>query len=254
MALQVGAVSRVDGGGAEAEFSDSDGDLGSDRFSSCEDEKNHAPEAELEGETADPNPTNSNAGWADAMAKILRKRIPENKPAILAKTKEKLKEKRRQVMLEKTRQLDKRKEWEQIGRVKPDVIRDREAERNFQKIATRGVVQLFNAVRKHQTSVDEKIKEVGGSERKRAKLMSSVSKKDFINVLRESGQYVHQNSAERTAIGGKRVEVKSEDSATWNILRDDFMMGAAMKDWDKESDMEEETKPLGGVEESDSDR
>lgn len=48
----------------------------------------------------------------------------------------------------------------------------------------RGVVQLFNAVRKHQKTIDEKVKEVGGSERKKAKILSSVSKKDFIDVLR----------------------------------------------------------------------
>lgn len=48
----------------------------------------------------------------------------------------------------------------------------------------RGVVQLFNAVRKHQHNLEEKIKEVGGSERKKAKVISSVSKKDFIDILR----------------------------------------------------------------------
>lgn len=49
---------------------------------------------------------------------------------------------------------------------------------------SRGVVQLFNAVQKHQRNVGEKVKEAGGSVRKRAKLMSTVSKKDFISVLR----------------------------------------------------------------------
>ncbi|XP_078413216.1 RRP15-like protein [Cetorhinus maximus] len=254
MALKVVAASRGDGRRVEAEFSDSDGDLASDCFSSAEDEKNQDPENELREETVDPNPANSSAGWADAMAKILRKKIPGNKPTVLAKNKEKQKEKeeRKQAMLEKMKRLDKKKEWEQMCRVKPDVIQDRETERNFQKVATRGVVQLFNAVRKHQTSVDEQIKEVGVSERKRAKLLSSVSKKDFISVLRGSGQSVHRDSAERTATGGKQVEVKSEDSATWNILRDDFMMGATMKDWDKESDEEANTDVAAGK--SDADR
>lgn len=48
----------------------------------------------------------------------------------------------------------------------------------------RGVVQLFNAVRTHQKKMEEEVKKAGGSERKRAKLMSSVSKRDFIDVLR----------------------------------------------------------------------
>lgn len=49
-----------------------------------------------------------------------------------------------------------------------------------------------------------------------------------------------------------QVVVKSEEVAEWNILRDDFMMGATMKDWDKESD-EEKCADVAG-EESASDR
>lgn len=47
-------------------------------------------------------------------------------------------------------------------------------------------MQLFNAVRKHQKTIADTVKEVGGSERKKAKLLSSVSKKDFIDVLRRT--------------------------------------------------------------------
>ena len=34
-------------------------------------------------------------------------------------------------------QLDRKREWEMLCRVKPDVIRDKETERNLQRIATR---------------------------------------------------------------------------------------------------------------------
>lgn len=99
-------------------------------------------------------------------------------------------------------------------REKPSVVKDRESERALQRIATRsvssfslnnlfsscthelwiqhlflifrGVVQLFNAVRTHQKTVDNSVKESGSSERKKAKLLSSVSKKDFIDVLRRT--------------------------------------------------------------------
>ncbi|XP_048392848.1 RRP15-like protein [Stegostoma tigrinum] len=232
-------VSRGGGGELGSELSGSDGDLASDHFSS-QDEENHDSQTELREETADLSSANPNAGWADAMARILNKKVPENKPIILAKNKEKLKEKekRKEAMLERMKQRDKKKEWEQMCRVKPNVAEDRETERAFRKIATRGVVQLFNAVQKHQVSVDKKIKEVGRSEQKRAKLLSSVSKKDFISVLRGSRPNVHQDSAPRPVNSIKQVKVKSEDSTAWNILRDDFMMGATMKDWDKESDEE----------------
>lgn len=29
-----------------------------------------------------------------------------------------------------------------------------------------------------------------------------------------------------------------EENPSWSVLRDDFMMGTSMKDWDKESDEE----------------
>ncbi|XP_071325449.1 RRP15-like protein [Trachinotus anak] len=195
------------------------------------------------------NDGNANAGWAEAMAKILGKKTPESKISILVKNKEleKVKERERQEQLERKSQVDKRQAWEMMCREKPNVVNDRETERALQRIATRGVVQLFNAVRKHQKTMDDKVKEVGGSERKKAKLLSSVSKKDFIDVLR------------RTEGGGggttktDRDQAAAEEKPAWSVLRDDFMMGATMKDWDKDSDGEEADPHTGGAGDSDSD-
>ncbi|NXM71654.1 RRP15 protein, partial [Serilophus lunatus] len=184
------------------------------------------------------------SGWADAMAKVLNKKIPQNKSTILSKNKslEKERQKEKQERLEKRMKLDKKREWEMMCRVKPDVVKDREKERNLQRIATRGVVQLFNAVRTHQKNIDEKIKKVGSSERRRAKLLSSVSKKDFIDVLRNMEGAKGGKSLAGKATKSRQDEVKSEERSEWNILRDDFMMGASMKDWDKESDGESNTE------------
>ncbi|NXK50130.1 RRP15 protein, partial [Chauna torquata] len=193
------------------------------------------------------------AGWADAMAKVLSKKIPQNKSIILAKSKklEKEREKEKQERLEKRRKLDKKREWEMMCRVKPDVVKDRDRERNLQRIATRGVVQLFNAVRMHQKNVDEQVKKAGSSDRKRAKLLSSVSKKDFINVLRSmEGTKGNQNSLGK-GTKSKQGEAETEEGPEWNILRDDFMMGASMKDWDKESDGEGNIEQGGGLKQED---
>ncbi|XP_073702874.1 RRP15-like protein isoform X2 [Garra rufa] len=181
---------------------------------------------------ADENP---NAGWAEAMAKILGKKTPDSKPSILLKNKEldKIKEKEKKERLEIRKKIDKKRTWENMCREKPDVVRDKEHEKNLQKIATRGVVQLFNAVKKHQKDVDEKIKEVGGSERKKSKILSSVSKKDFIDVLRGT-DVAYKPTIKKEKLP---VEVK-EENPSWSVLRDDFMMGTSMKDWDKESDEE----------------
>uniref|UniRef100_A0A8C6EK61 RRP15-like protein n=1 Tax=Microcebus murinus TaxID=30608 RepID=A0A8C6EK61_MICMU len=221
---------------------------------SCELEKDHfssddeAIEADNEDDvepcdenenTAESN-VETNMGWAYAMAKILNKKIPKSKHAILVKNKalEKEKEKLKEERIEKRKQRDKRLEWEMMRRVKPDVVKDKETERNLQRIATRGVVQLFNAVQKHQKNVDEKVKEAGNSIRKRAKLISAVSKKDFISVLRGKDGSTNETSSTGKNSKAKQGAVKSEEGPGWTILRDDFMMGASMKDWDKESDKE----------------
>ncbi|XP_041108655.1 RRP15-like protein [Polyodon spathula] len=246
----------------EEEYSGSEGDQedSDDNFSSEgeADEDNDSPnESKGKGDSedgdAEKESENPNAGWAEAMARILLKKTPQSKTAILLKNKEleKVKAKEKQERLERRKQVDKKRQWEMMCRVKPDVVADRETERNFQRIATRGVVQLFNAVRKHQMNINEKVKEAGGSERKQAKLLSSVSKKDFIDVLRGNKGGKTENSSK--AENGKEVEVKSEDKPSWNILREDFMMGATMKDWDKESDEGEAGEAQGEEDNSDSD-
>ncbi|XP_042338967.1 RRP15-like protein isoform X1 [Plectropomus leopardus] len=170
---------RSDDDASDGGENDRDSEGGSDG-EEAEDEDGGADEEGDDG--------NANAGWAEAMAKILGKKTPESKNSILVKNKEldKQKEKERQEQLERKKQVDKKRAWEMMCREKPDIVKDREAERALQRIATRGVVQLFNAVRKHQKTIDNKVKEVGGSERKKAKLLSSVSKKDFIDVLRST--------------------------------------------------------------------
>ncbi len=48
----------------------------------------------------------------------------------------------------------------------------------------RGVVQLFNAVKKQQKDIDEKLNEVGSSVRKRDKVLKSVTKGAFLDMLK----------------------------------------------------------------------
>lgn len=59
------------------------------------------------GENEDKHDSIANAGWAEAMAKILGKKTPESKTSILVKNKEldKMKEKERQEHLERKKQV-----------------------------------------------------------------------------------------------------------------------------------------------------
>lgn len=68
--------------------------------------KGEKEEGEGNREVDDVN-TNPNAGWAEAMAKILQKKTPESKPSILLKNKEldKIREKEKKVILERKKQV-----------------------------------------------------------------------------------------------------------------------------------------------------
>lgn len=206
----------------------------------CEGSSDGEDGGDEDGGDEDGHGGTGNGGWAMAMAKILGKKTPVSTSSILVKNQEldKIKEKAKQELLERKKQVDKKRVWETMCREKPSVVKDRESERALQRIATRGVVQLFNAVRTHQKTVDNSVKESGSSERKKAKLLSSVSKKDFIDVLRrtEGGSKGSVNNVKSTAESGP-------GTPNWSVLNDDFMMGATMKDWDKDSETEDADAP-----------
>ncbi|KAJ8673443.1 hypothetical protein QAD02_004705 [Eretmocerus hayati] len=198
-------------------------------------------------DSGDGNKTIANPGWADAMKKILNTKKPKKKKTIVLSKAKKLNEvipKPQEKVVpfeveteageikvdtikvetaagdgEKSLEQKKRKRKESLGiRVKPNVL-DREREKRLQRIATNGVVQLFNAVRQQQKEIEEKLVEAGPLERKREKAMKNIDRRAFL------------------------------DSGIWNVLRDDFVMGAKLKDWNKESSEDESSAP----EEMDSD-
>ena len=61
-----------------------------------------------------------------------------------------------------------------ICRIKPTVL-DKNREKFYSKLATKGVVQLFNAVRDHQKNVKTKLGEVGKSTRKREEVKQDLN-------------------------------------------------------------------------------
>ena len=152
-----------------------------------------------------------NNAWADAIGKVLHSE-PKCKSVVLAKAK---KDKDRNLKRPNDAQEDvqivkadgtvvdvqdktdnksdntrpkkraklSRHEWDVLGKTKPKP-EDNDRERMLCAIATKGVVQLFNAVREQQTTIESKIKEVGTSETKREKAMSQFDKKQFLDKLK----------------------------------------------------------------------
>merc|ERR1712020_371481 len=80
-----------------------------------------------------------------------------------------------------------KKELEEKGRSKPDITKDRTREKILCKLATKGVVQLFNAVREQQKTIKTQLNSVGGSVRKREKVYKNMDRQTFLNVLSNQG-------------------------------------------------------------------
>lgn len=117
-------------------------------------------------------------------------------------------------------------------RVKPNIL-EKDRERTLQKIATKGVVQLFNAVKSQQKQISEKLKEAGPLEVRKERVLKNIDKRAFLDVLMgEKSQKVDDIVTQKAEPIDTHKEKKTEPSV-WSVLKDDFMMSAKMKDWDK---------------------
>uniref|UniRef100_A0A182Q610 RRP15-like protein n=1 Tax=Anopheles farauti TaxID=69004 RepID=A0A182Q610_9DIPT len=147
---------------------------------------------------------------------------------------------RQKALLKKLRQKD------ILGlRVRPSV-HDFERERTLRKVATKGTVQLFNAVRQQQKVVNQKLANAGNLEYKREKVLRSLNKKEFLDVLmngpRAKSELVDNlvKKEEDEDVIKSEVDSDDEPKSTWGALRADFLTGKK-SGWDKE-DGEDEAK------------
>lgn len=230
------------------------------------DEMEH--ESGVDGEDEDEG----NAGWADAFAKVLQQEKPKSKKYLVLSKAKKLSEqversdtdKKLTFEISDAREKDtkndsakpshandddikptsnelelaiiarkERNDELQQLRVKPDSM-DRERERSFKRIATKGVVQLFNAVRVQQRDLVDQLEKAGPLDHKRDAVLNNINKRQFLDML----------------MGGKRAKSENIDNAVkdekdpdddsakpqWSVLRDDFMTNKKLKHWDEMDD------------------
>lgn len=110
-----------------------------------------------------------------------------------------------------------------------------ESERTHRRIATRGVVALFNAISKHRAQVaaeaaakeeeKKRIREEGGIKRKTVSQVES-SKHGFLDMIKNAA------ANEKDVKGDEKVEKKERSEKKgvgWSALKDDFMMNSKLK-------------------------
>jgi hypothetical protein len=114
-----------------------------------------------------------------------------------------------------------------------------ELESKLRKVATRGVVKLFNAIKTHQKLVAEPVGITRSvtDESSKKKFMESLKRKNASSAPVDSDDELTPSS-KSAALRSKSSKASSSSAPSWEVLRDDYLLGAKMKDWNKESDEE----------------
>ncbi|XP_065185305.1 RRP15-like protein [Sycon ciliatum] len=123
-----------------------------------------------------------NAGMADVISKMLGKDADGSQPVILSKRKAKHIAEFKAEAKKKKLAVATRRDWEERQHTVPNLARD-DLERRLHATATKGVVKLFNAVSKQQKIIKEKLEEAP-TEAKREKVVTAISKDNFLDMLR----------------------------------------------------------------------
>ncbi|PAA54291.1 hypothetical protein BOX15_Mlig001329g5 [Macrostomum lignano] len=133
-----------------------------------------------------------------------------------------------------------RRRWLCAGRRKPlSAPNEREAERQLERIACRGVVQLFNAVRAQQRSLESRL--AGRSEAGRQRVLSSLSRGDFLDMLagrrKATDEAKSKSGNNESSSAEEDRQQKKKAKKSWGALSEDYLVKPtlSMKDWDRES-------------------
>ena len=137
-----------------------------------------------------------------------------------------------------------RREWRERAH-RTDVQYD-EVERRLVRVATRGVVQLFNAVQQQRRTVRL---QAASEEKDRADIagkskQTEMSKEGFMQLIRTAPPVERAEEETSRRDGGKVKRVGEERSGGWSVLKDDYMLGGKLTDWDKQVDESEEEDEL----------
>uniref|UniRef100_A0A0E0MEK6 RRP15-like protein n=1 Tax=Oryza punctata TaxID=4537 RepID=A0A0E0MEK6_ORYPU len=99
-------------------------------------------------------------------------------------------------------------------------------EKELIKIATQGVVRLFNSVSKAQNCR----KGLNPSRSKDAKVLAKETKQAFLTELNKTS---NQRQKGKASSSFAKSNSKDEDEPGWAPLRETYMLGSKLKDWDK---------------------
>jgi hypothetical protein len=109
-----------------------------------------------------------------------------------------------------------------------------ESESTHRRVATRGVVALFNTISKHQQQKLQEQHESGILSKSNSEDIKAMTKHGFLDMLKKTGS--SQSDLKESTDTVKKIKADvggAKTSKGWNALKDDFMMNSKLKDWDK---------------------
>lgn len=214
------------------------------------DQTNHVDETNLE-EISDNDESTGISAWADCMTKILSttkpasqrftplsraKKMDRKKPSKeeeqecdfeithsenmendLTTASEPKTEKEKLTTAQNSASLNKKLKMKNMKlKLRANVSwKDMDRERTLRKVATKGVVQLFNAVRAQQRDLDHKLEEAGPLDSRRTAVLNNVDKKRFLDYLMSGkrSQSEHIDNPVKSESIAEEEEDESESSS-----------------------------------------
>ncbi|KRY22950.1 RRP15-like protein [Trichinella patagoniensis] len=131
-------------------------------------------------------------------------------------------EEEEQVTSRKRKAKRRTESWELSYRTKPDAAADREKNRRYRFLATKGVVTLFNAIRERQQKTSKMLEEAKTT-RSKEKVIHELKKDEFFESLQNS-------DIVNPVKGSGKQKDKAEMTSKWEVLRDDFLIGIKRND------------------------
>lgn len=117
-----------------------------------------------------------------------------------------------------------------------------ELESTHRRVATRGVVALFNTISKHQQQKLQEQNESGILSKSNSEDIKAMTKHGFLDMLKKTGSSQSNLKESTDTIKKSKADVGgAKTSKGWNALKDDFMMNSKLKDWDKVMSDEEDS-------------
>ena len=104
-------------------------------------------------------------------------------------------------------------------------------ERTHRRVATRGVVALFNAIAQHQNETKEVVTNTESSDK-----VKKMTKHGFLDMIKTTAKETTQSTKQETTTTAAKTTSKPQ----WNALQDNYLLDSKLKDWDKESSEEED--------------